>query len=706
MYKKIFIFLCTLFLTVNITLTPFASVNNNAVSPVTNLQDYEIDNNFLDSQDYYFFRGTPRQMIINEASTYAAGEGLLYSTGKLLISALLVAMGVVITSKEVLEDVCQKIWNNINFKSFISVTTSVASLICNPALIALITSILDLDVPKEDVKTNQSAQATSGTSYKFGFTSSIFFNSTYSFNVLKDTRCSAYLNFTYFSDVDGIASSYGIGGSSSSGISVKKGDVVGFRPYTFINNLNQLVIGIDMLVNGVKKKYWASTFNSETNRIVSLDRITIYHTTSNAISRDYFFDKTIPYSKSDFSYSPDKVQEYLPSLEGTITVPMDATKAPDVPTTGLTMKEIETSSTTDTGRLNFTPNNNDKNDESPDYVVIPKPDTKLEDKSDSINSAGVDFSPIQNTVTSVMSQVVTQIKEFFGTIYNQVLSTIKSILNYIKMIYTSINQTVVTIISTISSKVQSIDTFLSTKLDPYYTDVKAYLKSIAESVAREIKVELPSISFLEVVPDLLTTIKTDLESWIVDLPGKIQEFPKKIYEWAVEIGSYIISMPGAIGDYISALPEAIGTKITGLWENLSTVYDSIKDKIGTIGDSIGSKVDAVKDGLKEATDAIKDGLKDLFIPTVDIGELIITPDEDNPMESFDFSPIFELEPKEFVWEGDITIGNKTHHIVIAPFRANVVADNLDTMRKVLTYTMLFLLILHFIRRFEPVRVMD
>ena len=44
MYKKIFIFLCTLFLAVNITLTPFASVND-TVTPVTNLQDYEIDNN-------------------------------------------------------------------------------------------------------------------------------------------------------------------------------------------------------------------------------------------------------------------------------------------------------------------------------------------------------------------------------------------------------------------------------------------------------------------------------------------------------------------------------------------------------------------------------------------------------------------------------------------------------------------------------------
>lgn len=707
MYKKIIIFLCTLFLAVNITLTPFASVNDNAVSQIPNLQDYEINNNYLDSQDYYFFHGTARQMILNEASTYSSGEGLLYSTGKLLISALLVAMGVVITSKEVLEDVCQKIWNNINFKSFLKVTTSVASLVCNPALIALISSILDLEVPKEDVKTHQSSHAMTGTSYKHSFTSSIHFNSTYSFDVLKDTRCCGYLNFTYYSDVDGQANSWGTGGSiDSDSVKVKKGDVVGFCPYTFINKFNQLVIGLDMYVNGVKKTWWARVFNPDKNRIVSLDRITISYDHANAISRGFTFDKTIPFSKSDFSYSPENVQEYLPSLEGTISVPTDAVQAPDVPATGLTMKEIDTASTTDTGRLNFTPNNNDENDESPTIIVIPKPDTQISDQSDPVNSAGVDFSPIQNTVTNVMSQVVTQIKEFFGSIYNQVFSTIKSILNYIKMIYSTITQTVVGIMNTISSKVQSIDTFLSTKLDPYYTDVKNYLKSIAESVAREIKVELPSISFLEVVPDLLTTIKTDLESWIVDLPGKIQEFPKKLYEWATEIGSYIIALPDAIGDYISALPEAIGTKITGLWENLSTAYDLIKDKIGTIGDSIGSKVDAVKDGVKESTDSMKDGLKEAFTPTIDIGELIITPDEDNPMESFDFSPIFELEPKEFVWEGDITIGNKTHHIVIAPFRVDVVADNLDTMRKVLTYTMLFLLILHFIKRFEPVRVMD
>ena len=703
MYKKIFIFLCTLFLTVNITLTPFASVN---VSPVPNLQDQEINNNYLDTQDYYFFHGTPRQMIINEATPYA-GEGLLYSTGKLLISALLVAMGVVITSKEVLEEVCQKIWNNVNFKSFLKVTTSVASLVCNPALIALISSILDLDVPKEDVKTHQSSQATTGTSYKHSFASGIYFNSTYSFDVLKDTRCAGYLNFTYYSDVDHAASSWGTGGSANSdSVKVLKGDVVGFKPYTFINNLGQLVIGLNMYVNGVKKTWWARVLNADDNRIVSLDRISIMYDQSNAISRGFTFDKTIPYSKSDFSYSPDKVQEYLPSLEGTISVPMDATKAPDVPDTGLTMKEIETSSTTDTGRLDFTPNNNDKNDESPTIIVIPKPDTQITDNSDPVNSAGVDFSPIQNTVTNVMSKVVTEIKDFFGTLYDQVLSTTKSILNYIKMIYNTITQTVVGIMDTISAKVKSIDTFLSTKLDPYYTDVKNYLESIAQSVAREIKIELPSISFLEVVPDLLTSIKTNLESWIVELPGKIQEFPKKIYEWAVEIGSYIIAMPDAIGDYISALPEAIGTKISGLWTNLSTAYESIKDKIGFIGDSIGSKVDAVKDGVKEGTDSLKEGLKEAFIPTINIGELIITPDEDNPMESFDFSPIFELEPKEFVWEGDITFGNTTHHLVIAPFRVDIVADNLDTMRKVFTYTLLFMLILHFIRKFEPVRVMD
>ena len=76
------------------------------------------------------------------------------------------------------------------------------------------------------------------------------------------------------------------------------------------------------------------------------------------------------------------------------------------------------------------------------------------------------------------------------------------------------------------------------------------------------------------------------------------------------------------------------------------------------------------------------------------------------MESFDFSPIFNLESKEFVWEGDITIGNTTHHLVIAPFRVDFVANNLDTMRKVFTYTLLFMLILQFIKKFEPVRVMD
>ena len=246
-----------------------------------------------------------------------------------------------------------------------------------------------------------------------------------------------------------------------------------------------------------------------------------------------------------------------------------------------------------------------------------------------------------------------------------------------------------------------------TFFDSFFTNLLNLLKPLLEPI---FKLSSRILSYLKSVLtpmyDVLVTIKTDLESWILDLPGKIQEFPKKLYEWAVEIGSYIIALPDAIGDYISALPEAIGTKISGLWDNLSTAYDSIKDKIGFIGDSIGSKVDAVKDGVKEGTDSLKEGLKEAFIPTINIGELIITPDEDNPMESFDFSPIFELEPKEFVWEGDITFGNTTHHLVIAPFRVDIVADNLDTMRKVFTYTLLFMLILHFIRKFEPVRVMD
>lgn len=367
----------------------------------------------------------------------------------------------------------------------------------------------------------------------------------------------------------------------------------------------------------------------------------------------------------------------IPDVTQTVSTPTEVKDVlyPDL-TIDITEKEIDPSPGPNPGK----PDNEDKYEPG---VIITPDDKEYKDPDTQVN--------IFNKIVTFFDSFFTNLLNLFKPLLEPIFNLSSRILTYLKSVLSPMYDVLV-----------SFKDFVQEKLGT----IISYLSQIAVSVSREIKINFPSISFLEPIPDILTTIKTDLESWILDLPGKIQEFPKKLYDWAVEIGSYIIAMPDAIGDYISALPDAIGTKISGLWENLSTAYESIKDKIGTIGDSVGAKVDAVKDGLKEATDAIKDGLKDLFTPTIDIGELIIQPDEDNPMDSFDFSPIFELEPKEFVWEGDITIGNKTHHIVIAPFRVDVVANNLDTMRKVLTYTMLFLLILHFIRRFEPVRVMD
>lgn len=402
------------------------------------------------------------------------------------------------------------------------------------------------------------------------------------------------------------------------------------------------------------------------------------------------------------NYDETKINDYAPT-SGIPTVSIPTTTADGTSTNDIPIPDVSQTVSTPTEVNDVLYPDLSIDITEKDIIPSPGPNPGKPDNEDKYEP-GVIITPDDNeykdpdTQVNIFNKIVTFFDSFFTNLLNllkpllePIFNLSSRILSYLKSVLTPMYDTLLSFKDLVQEKLGTIISSLS---------------DIAVSVSREIKINFPSISFLEPIPDILSSIKTSLESWIVELPGKIQEFPKKLYEWAVEIGSYIIAMPDAIGDYISALPEAIGTKISGLWENLSTAYESIKDKIGTIGDSVGSKVDGVKDGLKEATESIKDGLKDLFIPTVNIGELIIEPDEDNPMESFDFSPIFELEPQEFVWEGDITFGNTTHHLVIAPFRVDIVADNLDTMRKVFTYTLLFMLILHFIRKFEPVRVMD